>query len=230
MSLKNANRDRRVDRRICIPLHAARNRITLRSVIHRLFFPDCTTLTAVTRVTSALCAEGHLNRYPLIGKRVYFTPGPRAARCLNLHYSYARKLPKQRLVQELGALAYNCLGEQLHKRLLPAELKKQHPWIPQRHLYYRPFHMHKDGNHCRLATIHVELSSSPRDAVIKHTKLLRAYRAIAGFRHLLERDGFLCVVIVATPEARDAFVDEILNCPLYSLCHVMAYPDLQNFV
>ena len=108
--------DLRTDVENHILAHVFRNRMSMRTIVHRLFCPN-RSLNAVTRRMTSLVERGYVSRHALFGKRVYFAAGQRSVRRFRLSRSAAQPIPKQRLPVELASLVYCCAGEIIRKRL-----------------------------------------------------------------------------------------------------------------
>ena len=207
----------------------ARGRMVPVPVIHRKFFAHATR-NAASKFTGQEVRKGYLNRYRLTGNRFYFTPGPCLVRKMNLPASFAKKVPPQRFLQELGSLYYCSLSTVERTRLLRAELSSLYPWIPQKKLQ-RPYYLHTEGDTTRLATIRVEFSQSAYNIHKKHKKELHQFRDTSlEFRTLCETDGFLLAIITASDRTRDKLIAEIERDVWFPPCVVFSCPDLLEFV
>jgi hypothetical protein len=209
--------------------HVFRNNLTLRTVLHRLFYTDGT-LSAVSRRTASLVARGFLNRHVLFGKRIYFTAGQRAVRRFRLARNAARAIPKQRLPLELGSLAFCCGGEIVRKRLTAAELRSEFKWLPDWLVDSNVFYFDFDGDYRRLGWLRVEISGSPSYIVEKHQSDLYDLQQIRQFRQLIEEDELMIVTVTTSPERRIELVRELSGQRWYPKTRVVDYPDLANFI
>ncbi len=209
--------------------HVFRHHMTMRHIVHRLFYRD-RTLNAVTLRTTSLLERGYLSRHRMFDRRVYFTAGPRSVRRFRLSRHAARAIPKQRLPTELASLAYCCGGDIVRKRLTSEELLGEYAWFPQQLLHIHPFYFDFEDEYRRLAWIRVELSGTPSYIIQKHRNDLYKLQNIRRFRQLVEDDELLLVTITTSPERRDALIDELAYQAWYPTSRVFDYPELSNFL
>ena len=209
--------------------HIFRNRMTMRRVVHRLFYRG-RSVSAVSRRMSALIDRGYVCRHRLFAKRVYFTAGPRSVRRFRLSRNAARAIPKQRLAVELGSLVYCCGGEIVRKRLTRNELRQEYPWLPTGLVDVHPSYFDYDEKQRRLASLRVELSGSASYIVEKQNRELYKLSRNRRFRGLLEHDEFMLVTITTSRERREALINEIERQPWYPAARVVDYCELAHFL
>jgi hypothetical protein len=191
--------------------------------VRRLHFED-STQNAVSQCVRPLRGQGWLQSQQVVGNHTVLIPGRRLARTHGLPQSYGELLPRQPLLQNLGATLFLSLDVP-RKRLLPRELLREFPWLPKHLVYGRPFYFdHDDDGMKRLAVIRVELSASAYRIVEKHQKDLYKWNERREFHRLLDEDQFMIVTVTATASAAAKVADQIRQCPAYPRARVMAWP------
>ena len=175
------------------------------AAIRKLFFQDASR-SAAAQVMARLVKRGYLRRYRFYRNHVYFTLGPTSVRRFGVSPRRIRPLGEQSLPIDYATLAYCCLSQdQVHKRLLPAEIKRAYPWFPGAHLSAHPYYFHYQSDGPRLlSSIRVELSGSPQYILRKHAQDIHRYRQHPSFRQLIEAEEFMLLVITTSPERADA--------------------------
>ncbi len=168
-----------------------RYRLATNATIHRHLFVG-KSINAVTKVTSRLCREGMLQRYPLIPPEDYFTLGPYSAKQLGLAKHRTEPLGPQALPTDYAVLLYASMGERV--RLADNELLEIVPWLPSE-FYYAP--------HCKTAKgvlelIRVDLGGSPYHLAKKCAADYSRRLEHSEFRELLCQNRFQLVVLTTT--------------------------------
>ena len=168
-----------------------RYRIGTNSAYRRMAFAK-QSLNAVTKVTARMCRQGWLQRYSLIPPEDYFTLGPLAVRQFGYSSRRTEPLGPQALPIDYAVLLYATHGERM--RLLPVELKKLAPWLPDE-LSHAPFCRTAGGV---LEMIRVDLGGSPQHVARKTASDCSKRLELPEFKQLVNAQKFQLVVLTTT--------------------------------
>ena len=171
----------------------ARYRLGTNAAYQRVLFQG-QSLNAVTKVTSRLCRQGWLRRYPLIPPEDYFTLGPTAVRELGYPARRTEPLGPQALPIDYAVLLYATLGERERQRLTKDDLSQSAPWMPDE-LTHAPY---CQSAHGFLELIRVDLGGAPYHIARKAAADCSARLEYPEFQQLVDTDRFQLVILTAT--------------------------------
>lgn len=206
--------------------HAARHRMTTNEVVRKLFFPEHRH-NAVTKVTARLCRERLLRKFPLHHPRAYYTLGPHAAQSMGISVKRTYPLGPQALPTEYAALAYATLGNDQHRRLTAAELRRLCPWLSGQLLDF-PHCLDESDDRPVLELIRVDLGGKADHVARKCDADIQVRRAAAEFGHLVRDARFRLVIVTSTTE-KAAAIQEALDQRVWPdglQIHLAVVPDL----
>lgn len=213
------------DRRILD--HVARYRVTVSEVLHALFFPSQFP-NAVTKVTSRLCQQDYLRRFPLYHPRTYFTLGPKGAQSLGQSANRTLPLGPQSLPTDFATLSYATLGGTERYRLTVHELMTRWPSFTDKQIVDAPHCADESTGDTVLELIRVDLGGKPDHVARKCRDDIDSRRRLKAFNELLKQGGFRLVVVTGTTEKAAAIRDSLdQHCwPDGLQLHLAVVPDL----
>ncbi len=201
----------------------ARFRLGTNAAYHRAIFAG-QSCNAVTKVTSRLCRQGWLRRYPLLPPEDYFTLGPTAVRDLGYPTRRTEPLGPQALPVDYAVLLYATLGEHARQRLTMEELSVQFAWMPTE-IMHAPYCQSRSG---LLELVRVDLGGSPYHIARKVAAACSSRLQYAEFQQLLDEQRFQFVILTATGSKAKllrASIDE-LSWPAKLRIHLTTIPRL----
>jgi hypothetical protein len=229
MPRRPARHPRLADRDYEIFEHLTRYRVTVREVLHKLFFDDSEP-NAATKVTSRLVQHGFLNRYELYGPRSYFVIGMEGARILGLSQKKTKPLGPQALTQEFGTLAYCWLGTEERERLLVREVQAKFPHLLAGKLDSSHYYLDRDGEQTRLGYIRVDQGGTPDHVVRKCRDDLQERERIPAWKAAIEGDRFL-IAVATTHQDKAAAIRESLRRHTWPIrFRIEVIPDLIQLI
>ena len=186
-----------------------RMRIVTNETVRKRWIPELTA-NAVAKTTSKLVADGWLCAYPLIGRRKYFTPGPRTVNTLSLSQSASKPLGSQALPTWVAVSSYIAMSGPVTRVSLPSELKASFPWMPG-YLMVGPHVMKTLTDKIELRLIRVDLGGSVKHIASKCEEDLRRRVSFPQFQSMLETKTFVFVVLTTTEQKKKFLMKELSN-------------------
>jgi len=231
MTLRPRHNPRLRDRDHEILEHVMRYRITTPEVLRQRFFPE-TDRTAVTKVTTRLCADEFLASYPLYERHIYFTLGRRGAKVCGLTPSKVGPLGPQSLYREFGTLLFCCRSTPERERIRFSQFQREFAPLVIGRLdashYYVDRHQASDGKTIdRLGFIWVEGAGSV-DHIVRTLRndIIEPRRQVPEFRRRIEAGLFLIAVVTISEDKRAQIRQALSGLVTPVFFRVAAVPEL----
>ena len=215
------------ERDLLILQHVARHRLTTHEVLRRLFFPGSQP-NAIVKVTSRLCRQQMLQKFPLIHPQVYFTLTAKACRQIGRAPSRSQPLGPQALPSELAALLYCTCGPRYHQRLTNHELREQFPWFPAASNHDIYCVDRTDSALPVLEWIRTDLGGPSHHVVRKTLRRLERWMESPGFSVALQQNHIRVVFLTATSEKMQSIQEALKrhDWPAGMSIHLASIPQL----
>lgn len=195
------------DRDFEILEHVYLYRLTTREVLHKLFF-ELSETNAVTKVTSRLCNEGFLVRYPLVGPSSYFILGKRAAKMFGMSLKLVKPMGPQSLYMQYATLGYCCMNSSTRRRLSVSELKSAHPGLLFKKMDASPYVVDSTEAPAKIVFLSID-GGATADHVVRKTRAAVAERAEKPlFAALMDKARFAVACVTYHDDKRTVLAEK----------------------
>ncbi len=182
------------DRDYEILQHVLLYRMTTREVLHSLFF-DLAEQNAVTKVTSRLCNDGFLARYPLAGPSSYYAIGKRGAKLFGVSIRKVKPMGPQSLYMHLACLGFCFAKPRQRRRLSVSEMQKSYPGLVYKKLDSCQYVIDSSEAAPRIVNLSIDCGS-PAESIVRKTKGAIAEHAKQPlFAALIDKQRFVVACV-----------------------------------
>lgn len=207
-----------------IVAHLLRQHITTLAVVEELYFPGLDYDT-VRKVLRRLVNAKYLARYPLYANFDYFRLGKAAISRWGYPRTRAPSLGSQRLLYELGCLAFCCMGEAERLRLHASELVAIFPWFPESLTQWAYLY-----ENSVLVSLRVECRAFGVNVLEKLGAQLHDYQLNPNFRSLVQAQRFQFAVVTATEQQEVALNRALQSDGFPVTVQTAHYAELTRFI
>lgn len=187
------------ERDLLILQHVARHRLTTHEVLRRMFAP-ASKPNSIVKITSRLCREQMLQKFPLVHPQVYFTLTGKACRQIGGPSSRSQPLGPQAMPSELAALLYCTCGTRYHRRLVNHEIPAHFPWFRMASNHDIYCLDHTESGLPVMEWIRTDLGGPSHHVVRKTLRRLERWMESPSFSDALRQSHIRFVFLTATAE------------------------------
>lgn len=209
--------------------HVNLYRMTTREILHALFFED-SELNAATKVTSRLCKDGYLERYPFFGTSSYYGLGKRGARIFGVRQKLVKPMGPQSLYMGFATLGFCFKKIAARRRLSVAEIRRSFPQLLVKGMSSSCYVREETEGSARVLALSIDGSAST-DYVIRKSRQMIADRSrVPVFAALMEQARFALAIVTYHPEREAVLAAMVKKEKLPCEVFVEAVPALHNLL
>ena len=211
--------------------HLQRYRVSIKEVLHGLFFEDSEP-AAVLKVMRRLTEAGYVATHSPKGLAQYFRVGPETIRMKGLNKKSGDPLGVDALPRELGVLLLCCTGKRRPKRLLVSEIAKKNPEIllgKQKRVTYLLFENAETGK-TELCVARVDLGGAPHHVARKCEEDIKRLSQNEAIFTLMGKGQFCVELITASREKAEQIAASIRQRDFLVPFRLSAQPTLAPYI